>query len=38
MGPGWVSADTFRIGASGLLDDLLAVLDGEPAAQAGTGY
>jgi deoxyribose-phosphate aldolase len=25
MGPGWVSADTFRFGASGLLDALLAV-------------
>ncbi len=26
MGPGWVSPATFRFGASGLLDDLLAVL------------
>jgi deoxyribose-phosphate aldolase len=25
MGPGWVSPDTFRFGASGLLDALLAV-------------
>jgi deoxyribose-phosphate aldolase len=25
MGPGWVSPDTFRFGASGLLDTLLAV-------------
>ena len=26
MGPGWVSPATFRLGASGLLDDLLAVI------------
>ena len=28
MGPGWVSPNTFRFGASGVLDDLLAALDG----------
>ena len=38
MGPDWVSADTFRIGASGLLDDLAAVLEGRDAAAAGSGY
>jgi len=29
MGPGWVSPATFRIGASGLLDALLAELERE---------
>ena len=29
LGPDWVSRDTLRFGASGLLDDLLAVLDGD---------
>ena len=29
MGPGWVSPDRFRIGASGLMDVLMAELEGE---------
>ena len=37
LGPGWASPETFRFGASGLLDALLAVLDGKHAA-AGGGY
>ena len=37
MGSGWVSADTFRFGASGLLKNLLAVLDGTSTAP-GSGY
>jgi deoxyribose-phosphate aldolase len=37
MGPGWVSPGTFRFGASGLLGDVLAALDGGPAA-ASSGY
>lgn len=32
MGPGWASPATFRFGASGLLDALLAALDGKSAA------
>jgi deoxyribose-phosphate aldolase len=31
-GPGWATPDNFRIGASGLLDVLLAILDGRTAA------
>jgi deoxyribose-phosphate aldolase len=37
MGPGWVSPATFRFGASGLLGDVLAALDGGPAATTN-GY
>lgn len=37
LGANWVSAATFRFGASGLLDALLAALDGR-AADAGEGY
>jgi len=38
MGPAWVSASTFRFGAGGLLDDLLASLNGKtrpPLASSG---
>lgn len=36
MGPGWVGPETFRFGASGLLGDVLAALDGTaPATSAG---
>ena len=38
MGPGWAKPATFRFGASGLLDDLLAVLDGRPTGRPATGY
>ena len=37
LGPDWVSAETFRFGASGVLDDVLAALDGGVAA-TGAGY
>ena len=37
MGPGWVSPATFRFGASGLLDALLAAL-GEGGAASASGY
>lgn len=37
MGPDWVGPRTFRFGASGVLDDLLAAMDGGTAA-AGDGY
>ncbi|GGE90053.1 deoxyribose-phosphate aldolase [Stappia taiwanensis] len=37
MGANWVSAATFRFGASGLLDAVLAGLDGAPA-PSGEGY
>ena len=37
MGPDWVSARTFRFGASGVLADLLAVLEGG-SAKVGEGY
>ena len=37
MGPGWVSPATFRFGASGLLDALLAAL-GAGGAAGGNGY
>ncbi len=37
MGAGWVSPETFRFGASGLLDDLLAVLQGKSGDGADTG-
>ena len=38
MGLDWASPDTFRFGASGVLADLLAVLDGEGGAAASGGY
>ena len=37
MGPDWVSPKTFRFGASGVLDDLLAALEGG-AAETSVGY
>ncbi|HWT16873.1 MAG TPA: deoxyribose-phosphate aldolase [Patescibacteria group bacterium] len=37
MGSDWATPDRFRIGASGLLDDILGVLSGG-AAPSGTGY
>ncbi len=37
LGHNWVSASTFRFGASGLLDALIATLDGKAAA-SGEGY
>ena len=37
MGPGWASPATFRLGASSLLADVLATLDGRTAT-AGSGY
>lgn len=38
MGRGWVSPCSFRFGASGLLADILATLDGKDAAKPGDGY
>ena len=38
MGADWVGRRTFRFGASGLLDDLLAALDGGDAPVAGSSY
>ena len=38
MGEGWAKASHFRFGASGLLDALLATLDGTTAPAAGKGY
>ncbi len=39
MGDGWVTPKTFRIGASSVLADLLAVADGGKSAEtAGSGY
>ena len=41
MGPGWATPETFRFGASGVLTDLLAVLDGADnagGAAASGGY
>lgn len=38
MGADWIGPRTFRFGASGLLDDLLAHLAGQPAPSARTGY
>jgi deoxyribose-phosphate aldolase len=37
MGPDWTKPSTFRFGASSLLTDILAVLDGREST-AGTGY
>lgn len=38
MGPDWVSQSTFRFGASGVLADVIAALDGEASAQPTQGY
>lgn len=38
MGEGWAVAQNFRFGASGLLDDILRVLDGGASAAGGPGY
>ena len=38
IGPGYVESRTFRIGASGLLDDILATLGEGPAQGARAGY
>jgi len=38
MGPGYVHGRTFRIGASGLLDDILTTLGQAPAQGARSGY
>lgn len=38
MGPDWARPETFRIGASSVLESLLAVLDGEEAPVGGAGY
>ncbi|HYN33749.1 MAG TPA: deoxyribose-phosphate aldolase [Ilumatobacteraceae bacterium] len=38
MGDGWASPATFRFGASGLLDSLLAVIDGDSDVQSSSSY
>ncbi len=38
MGPDWIIPSTFRFGASSLLDDIIAVLSGQPSQRAATGY
>ena len=38
MGAGWVGPGTFRLGASSLLIDLLAVAEGKPASESREGY
>ena len=38
MGPDWATPKTFRIGASGVLDALLATLQGEAAPGAAADY
>jgi deoxyribose-phosphate aldolase len=38
MGAGWATPATFRLGASGVLADLLAVLDGGAPVAAASGY
>ena len=38
MGEGWATPDTFRIGASSVLDALLATLSGAEAPSGGDGY
>lgn len=38
MGEGWVMPTTFRFGASGLLNDIQAVLDGKQSNAAASGY
>lgn len=37
VGKGWATPDTFRFGASGVLDDLLAVLDGNSGSENAKG-
>lgn len=38
MGEDWVMPSTFRFGASGLLDDIIAVLSGEQSSATASGY
>ena len=38
MGEGWATPATFRFGASGLLDSLLAVVDGGPESTSSSTY
>jgi deoxyribose-phosphate aldolase len=38
MAPDWAMPSTFRFGASGLLDDILAVLSGGQSTATGSGY
>jgi deoxyribose-phosphate aldolase len=38
MGTGWATAASFRFGASGVLDAILATLDGEAAPEPGSAY
>lgn len=38
MGQGWAVPQNFRFGASGILDDILRVLDGGSSAETGSGY
>ena len=38
MGEGWATPATFRFGASGLLDSLLAVVDGGPDSTSPSTY
>ncbi|MHA1528144.1 MAG: deoxyribose-phosphate aldolase [Alphaproteobacteria bacterium] len=38
MGPGWATPERFRLGASGVLDVILATLDGSAPPDAGTAY
>lgn len=38
LGPDWATPRTFRLGASSLLDNLLAVLEGRPGESGGGGY
>jgi deoxyribose-phosphate aldolase len=38
MGANWLMPSTFRFGASGLLDDILGVLNGSPSVQAASNY
>lgn len=38
MGAGWVSPKTFRFGASGLLDDLISVIEGGGGSTGESGY
>lgn len=38
MGEGWARPETFRLGASSLLDALIATIEGRDAAAGGSGY
>jgi deoxyribose-phosphate aldolase len=38
MGAGWATAASFRFGASGVLDAILATLGGEAAPEPGSAY